>query len=168
MYVDDLLLIGHVIHEINQVKQLLHDRFTIKDLGDVKYFLGMEVAHSSRGIALFQRKCAMELLQDTSLLAAKPASTPIDASLKLQKSGTATFEDASSYRRLIGRLLYLTSTKPDLSFAVSQLSQYLANKMVENCQTGRRVLRYVKTVPASGLLFPVDSDLKVTGFANSN
>ena len=119
VYVDDLFLAGNDIHEINSVKQLLHDRFIIKDLGDIKYFLGMEVARSSKGITLFQRKYALELLEDAGLLVAKPASTPIDASLNLQKAGSALFEEASSYKRLISRLLYLTSTRPVLSFAES-------------------------------------------------
>ncbi|XP_019418514.1 PREDICTED: uncharacterized protein LOC109329291 [Lupinus angustifolius] len=83
VYVDDLILTGNNINEINHMKQLLDSEFSIKDLGKLKFFLGMEIARSTQGIFLYQRKYALDLLQETGMLAAKPSSTPMEYSTKL-------------------------------------------------------------------------------------
>lgn len=72
VYVDDLLLIGNDLPEIQNVKNLLDAKFSIKDIGPLKYFLGFEVARSSKGISLYQRKYTLDLLQYTGLLGSKP------------------------------------------------------------------------------------------------
>lgn len=132
VYVDDLVLTGTDLAEIESIKKLLDSRFSIKDLGALKYFLGLEVARSQRGISLSQRKYALDLLQDTGLLAAKPSSTPMDCKSKLHKNSGDAHTDITGYRRLIGRLLYLTHTRPDISYAVSNLSQFLDAATVEH------------------------------------
>ena len=83
IYVDDMILAGNDAHKIAAVKRTLDELFKIKDLGPLKFFLGLEVARSSKGISLCQRKYTLELLQQASLLACKPASTPMDHSLRL-------------------------------------------------------------------------------------
>jgi len=78
VYVDDIILAGNDKEEIVRIKQALNQTFKIKDLGDLRYFLGLEVAKSKEGIMINQRKYALELLTDVGLLACKPAPTPID------------------------------------------------------------------------------------------
>ncbi|XP_016200120.1 uncharacterized protein LOC107641128 [Arachis ipaensis] len=166
VYVDDLVLIGNDIGEINSIKQDLDDKFKIKDLGDLKYFLGMEVARSNSAIHIYQRKYTMDLLRDFGYLDCKPLFTPFDYSQKLSKESGTILTDNTVYRQLIGRLLYLTNTRPDISYAVGRLSQFLDCATTSHLQATFRVLRYLKGRPATGLFFSSTSNLHLTGFTD--
>ena len=119
VYVDDVLIACNDKTEIDRFKVMLDDKFKLKDLGDLKYFLGLEVARSDKGIALCQRKYTLEVLNDTGC---KLAKTPMKQDLRLSKLEGEELKDPSSYKRLIGRLLYLTITRLDITFAVHKLS----------------------------------------------
>jgi hypothetical protein len=110
----------------------------------------------------------LELLEDAGILGSKPAATPFDPSTKLGATTGTPFTDASSYRRLIGRLLYLTNTRPDISYSVQHLSQFVSRPMVPHYQAAQRILKYLKSSPAKGLFFSSSSELKLHGFADSD
>lgn len=168
VYVDDIVLTGDDLQEIQSVKQFLDSTFKIKDLGKLKYFLGLEIARSTQGIFLNQRKYALELLEDSGLLATKPSTTPFDCSLKLHDSDSPPYEDETAYRRLVGRLLYLTTTRPDIAFIVQQLSQFISQPLQVHHSAAIRVLKYLKSAPAKGLFYSSSSTLKLSGFADSD
>ncbi|PNX87642.1 retrovirus-related Pol polyprotein from transposon TNT 1-94, partial [Trifolium pratense] len=117
VYVDDIVLAGDDLAQIQHVKTFLDHQFCIKDLGKLRFFLGLEIARSPSGILLNQRKYTLDLLSDSGHLAVKPCSTPYDSSLKLHDADSPLYHDESAFRRLIGRLLYLTTTRPDIAFA---------------------------------------------------
>ncbi|XP_057719543.1 uncharacterized mitochondrial protein AtMg00810-like [Arachis stenosperma] len=168
VYVDDLVLVGDDLNEIENVKSVLHDKFKIKDIGDLKYFLGLEVASSKNGIALYQRKYALDLLKETGFQNCKPISTPIDYGVKLGKSTGELLTNFTPYREIIGKLLYLSNTRPDISYAIGKLRQFLDCATNEHLKAAHRVLRYIKRFPATGLFFSADSNLELTGFSDSN
>ncbi|XP_057437891.1 uncharacterized mitochondrial protein AtMg00810-like [Lotus japonicus] len=159
---------GDDLEEITKVKQFLDNQFKIKDLGNLRYFLGFEVARSKEGLVLSQRKYALDLIEEAGLLASQPVSTPMVPGTKFPALTDQPFSDISGYRRLIGRLLYLTNTMPDLSFAVSTLSQFLSTPMKEHHEAAMRILRYLKQQPGQGLFFSADSSHKLTGFCDSD
>jgi hypothetical protein len=168
VYVDDIILAGTSLSEFARIKGILDSQFKIKDLGSLKYFLGLEVAQSKEGITISQRKYCLDLLKDSGFLGSKPAATPLDPAVKLHNDSGKPYEYISSYMRLIGRLLYLTNTRPDISFAVQQLSQLLHKPTFAHYNAACRVIRYLKHNPGRGLLFPRHSELQLLGFSDAD
>jgi hypothetical protein len=166
IYVDDVILAGTSLTEFTRIKAILDINFCIKDLGELKYFLGLEVAHSKSGIIISQRKYCLDLLRDSGLLGAKPASTPLDTSIKLHNNLGKPYEDISSYRRLIGKLLYQNTTCPDITFATQQLSQFLHSPTVTHYHAACIVIRYLKNNPGQGIFFDRQSELQVLGYSD--
>ena len=126
------------------------------------------MAHSQAGITICQRRYCLELLTDSGLLGSKPVSTPTECSVHLRRDGTSPLSDAASYRRLVGRLLYLNSTRPDICFATQQLSQFMAAPTTAHLRAAHRVLRYLKASPGRGLLFRRGSDHQLLGFSDAD
>ncbi|KAK3023240.1 hypothetical protein RJ639_043352 [Escallonia herrerae] len=117
---------GNDEEEISKLKQVLSREFEIKDLGTLRSFLGMEVARSGRGISVSQRKYTLDLLKETRMLGCKPADTPMDPFNKVGLKKDSATVDKGRYQRLVGKLIYLSHTRPDISFAVSTaLSSYV-------------------------------------------
>ncbi|KAL4021159.1 hypothetical protein IC575_019950 [Cucumis melo] len=153
VYVDDIVLIGDDQTEINQLKQKMGDEFEIKDLGNLKYFLGMEVARSKEGISVSQRKYTLDLLTETGMLGCRPADTPIEFNCKLGNSDDQVPVDKEQYQRPVGKLIYLSHTRPDISFAVSVVSQFMQTPYEKHMEAVNRILRYLKNTPGKGLMF---------------
>ncbi|RVW79569.1 Retrovirus-related Pol polyprotein from transposon RE1 [Vitis vinifera] len=120
VYVDDIIVTGNDEEEISRLKTVLSKEFEIKDLGTLRYFLGMEVARSSKGIFVSQRKYTLDLLKETGMLGCKPSNTPMDPFNKIGSKEDMVVVDKGRYQRLVGRLIYLSHTRPDISFAVSK------------------------------------------------
>ncbi|CAL1397449.1 unnamed protein product [Linum trigynum] len=170
VYVDDVVLTGNDPQLIAQVKSFLHDRFSIKDLGPLKYFLGIEVARSPEGVVLSQRKYALDILTDAGVTGARPSRFPMEQNHDLTRPRPTddAAVDASSYRRLVGRLLYLTVTRPDITYAVNILSQFVHSPGPEHVTAAHRVLRYLKTSPGQGLFFPTGESLRLNAYCDAD
>lgn len=124
-YVNGIILASNDIISITALKIFLDDRFKIKDLGALKYFLGFEVASSKKGITLCQKKYELDILQDSRLLTAKPVQFRMEQNIKISSSEGDLIANASSYQRLIGRLIYLIISGLDLIYAIQVFSQYM-------------------------------------------
>ena len=131
------------------------------------FVLGLEIARIERGISISQRPYALQILEDTGFLGCKPAATPMEVNVKLSQDDGEELSDPALYRRLIGKLLYLTITRPDLSYAVNKLSQFLSKPRLPHFQAAQRVLQYVKGSPGQGLFFSSSSAVQLRAFAEA-
>ena len=153
VYVDDIILTGDDDVEIRQIKEALAREFKIKDLGEMKYFLGMEVARSKQGIYISQRKYILDLLNETGMLGCPPSDTPIRADKISDEVNLGKAVDMGKYQRMVGKLIYLAHTRPDIAFAVSMVSQHSHDPKQKHLDEVYRILRYLKGSPGRGLLF---------------
>ncbi|KAL0311158.1 UNVERIFIED_CONTAM: Retrovirus-related Pol polyprotein from transposon RE2 [Sesamum angustifolium] len=141
VYVDDILITGSDLVGIEEAKTYLQKHFVTKDLGRPRYFLGIEIAHSKHGISLSQRKYACDLLHEAGLLGTKPVDTPMDSNPDFWNDDDNYLEDKTKYRRLVGKLIYLTMTRPDISFAVGLVSQFMDKPRSVHWEVALRILK---------------------------
>nr|CAN70115.1 hypothetical protein VITISV_020105 [Vitis vinifera] len=168
VYVDDIILTGDHEEKIDLLKKLLTKEFEIKDLGNLKYFLGMEIARSKKGIAVSQRKYVLDLLNETGMLGCKPAETPMGSTVKLEESDGSAPVDKGRYQRLVGKLIYLSHTRPDIGFSVSVVSQFMNNPTKKHMTAVIRILRYLKMTPGKGLFFQRTTKKEIEIFSDAD
>ena len=125
MYANDIVITGSNSQLIEQLQQQLNSSFYMKDLGLLQCFLSLEAQHCPPGILLHQHKYTQELLSLAGLSDANSVLTPMEVNLKLHHENCDLLPDPSMYSQLVGSLNYLTITRPDISFAVQQVSQFM-------------------------------------------
>ncbi|CAM8925879.1 unnamed protein product [Rhodiola kirilowii] len=168
VYVDDLIISGNDAIFISTFKTYLSSCFHMKDLGVLKYFLGLEIARNSTGIFVSQRKYALEIIAESGLLGSKPCEFPMDSHHQLASVEGPDLDNPERYRRLIGRLVYLTITRPELCYAVHTLSQFMQSPKEPHWLAAIRVVRYLKGHPGQGLHLSQESALQLTAYCDSD
>ncbi|CAL2261909.1 unnamed protein product [Prunus armeniaca] len=144
IYVDDILITGNNLGAINSLKRFLHTRFRIKDLGDLKFFLGIEVSRSKKGISISQRKYTIDIPKDSGFLGVRPVLFPKEQNLKLSNT-CELLKDPAKYR-----------------------STFMHEPRKPHMEVALRILKYLKNTPGQGLFFPAQNDLRLRAYCDSN
>jgi Reverse transcriptase (RNA-dependent DNA polymerase) len=167
VYMDDIVLTGNDLAEMKRLKASLAKKFEMKDLGELRYFLGIEVARSKKGVILSQQRYVLDLLSDIGMLRCKPANTPIDTNHKLSGERGNQVEKGQ-YQRLVGRLIYLAHTRSDISYAVSVVSRYMHDPRIPHLETVYQILRYLNGCPGIGVFFRKMGHMRVEVYTDTD
>ena len=169
VYVDDIILTGNNADLVSQFVTRLAQRFSLKDLGNLSYFLGVEVVPYPSGILLSQRRYIQELLARTHMEQAKPVLTTLPTnSSSLTLSSGSPLSNPTEYRTVVGSLQYLSLTRPDVSFAVNRMSQFMHAPTDEHWQIVKRILRYLCGTINNGLLLYSNSPISLHAFSDAD
>lgn len=167
VYVDDFVIAYNDSTALQEFKDYLRRCFRMTDLGNLKYFLGIEVARNASGLYLSQRKYALDIIAETGLLGCKPCYVPVELNHKLAEA-TGPLANAKQYRRLVGRLIYLTNTRPELGYIVHILSTFMQQPLLPHWEAALRVVRYLKSYPGQGILLKANDSLQISAYCDSD
>ncbi|XP_070662215.1 uncharacterized mitochondrial protein AtMg00810-like [Malus domestica] len=167
LYVDDIILTGNSHSVIQQVINFLTSEFDIKDLGELHYFLGIQVIKTATGLFLSQSKYILDLLQKVEMVDCKPCDTPCLPYNRLVKDDGTPYNNPTAYRSIVGALQYLTFTRSGIAFSVHQVCQFMQSPMMSHFTTIKRILRYLKGTLSVGMSY-TRGDLLLKAFSDAD
>ncbi|CAL5412844.1 unnamed protein product [Camellia sinensis] len=168
LYVDDIIYTSSSSSLVAEFKSRMMHEFEMSDMGLLHYFLGLEVQQAEDGIFISQRKYAKDLLNKFGMLNCKPATTPMNINEKLQCEDGAEMADASRFRSLVGGLIHLTHTRPDIAFSVGMISRFMQHPSKLHFGAAKRVLRYIAGTMDYGIWYAKVFNFKLCGFTDSD
>jgi histone deacetylase 1/2 len=167
IYVDDIIITGSNNKSLEAFISQLNLAFSLKDLGNLHYFLGIEVYRDNSGMYLKQTKYIRDLLKKFNMENASSCPTPMVTGRQFTTKGEL-MSNPTHYRQAIGALQYLTNTRPDIAFAVNKLSQYMSSPTIDHWQGIKRILRYLHGTTNLGLHIKPSTDLDIAGFSDAD
>ena len=168
LYVDDLIVFGNDELMIVEFKDSMKREFDMTDLGRMRYFLGLEVLQKSNGIFISQHKYALEVLKRFGMDKSNSVHNPIVPGFKLVKDEGGVKVDKTYYKQVVGNLMYLTATQPDMMFVVSLISRYMENPTEMHLQVTKRALRYLKGTTDFGIFYKKEGDEELVAYTDSD
>ncbi|GJS34070.1 putative ribonuclease H-like domain-containing protein [Tanacetum coccineum] len=168
IYVDDIIF-GSTKKELcDEFEKLMKDKFQMSSMGELTFFLGLQVQQKKNGIFISQDKYVHEILKKFNYSDVKSASTPIDLEKPLVQDGDAADVDEHLYRSMIGSLMYLTASRPDIMFAVCACARFQVSPKSSHLLAVKRIFRYLKGKPSLGLWYSKDSPLELVAYTDSD
>ena len=168
LYVDDMIITSDDMQGIQDLKHFLGRQFEMKDLGPLNYFLGLEVSSSADGYYLTQAKYTSDLISQANITDNKIVDTLIEYNYRPNSHDGESLSDATLYRQLVGSLIYLTVTRPDISYAVHVVSQFMTAPISPHYVVILRILRYLKGTIFDGLHFSSHSSLTLQAYSDAD
>ncbi|GKF23758.1 putative ribonuclease H-like domain-containing protein, partial [Tanacetum coccineum] len=151
-----------------EFEKIIHKRFQMNSMGELTFFLGLQVTQKSAGILISQDKYVDEILRKFDFSTVKTASIPMETSKPLLKDTKAEDVDVHLYRSMIGSLMYLTASRPDIMFVVCACARFQVTPKVLHLHAVKRIFRYLKGQPKPGLWYPKDSPFNLEAYTDSD
>nr|GEX87822.1 hypothetical protein [Tanacetum cinerariifolium] len=168
IYVDDIIF-GYTNNDLCKAfEKLMKDKFQMSSMGELTFFLGLQVKQKKDGMFISQGKYVAKILRKFGLTDGKSASTPIDTEKPLLKDPDVEDVDVHTYRSMIGSLMYLTLSRPDIMFAVYACAHFQVTPKASHLHAVKRIFRYLKGKPHLGLWYPKDSPFNLMAYSNSD
>ncbi|GJT02221.1 putative ribonuclease H-like domain-containing protein [Tanacetum coccineum] len=168
VYVDDIIFGSTNKKLCTEFEKLMKDKFQMSSMGELTFFLGLQVQQKEVGIFINQDKYVAEILKKFNYTDVKCASTPVDLEKPLVKDGDADDVDVHLYRSMIGSLMYLTTSRPDITFAVCVCARFQVTPKRSHLLAVKRIFRYLKGKPTLGLWYYRDSPFELVAYTNSD
>ena len=168
LYIDDLIYVSNDGVMLDDFKKSMMNEFDMIDLGLLRYFLGIEVVQSPTSIFISQKKFVFETLDRFQMKDCNPVLTPTELGLKLTKHGAGKMVNATLYKQIVGSLMYLTSTRPDIMYAMSLISRYMENPSEVHLLAAKRIFRYLKGTTDFGITYKTTGKSRLIGFSDSD
>ncbi|GJY26003.1 retrovirus-related pol polyprotein from transposon TNT 1-94 [Tanacetum coccineum] len=168
IYVDDIIFAASTPELCDLFAKIMCSKFKMSMMGKISFFLGLQISQSPRGIFINQSKYALESLKKYGFESCDPVDTPMVEKSKLDEDKEGKAVDPSHYRGMIGTLLYLTASRPDLQFAICMCARYQARPTEKHLNAVKRIFRYLKGTVHRGLWYPKDSSIALTAFADAD
>lgn len=169
IYVDDLIFTGSDKEMMENFKSAMKEEFDMTDLGRMKYFLGVEVIQNIEGIFISQRKYIQEILLKFGMSNSNATKTPMVPGCKLTKDEAGTRVDSTQYKQMIGSLMYLTVSRPDLMYVMSLVSRYMETPTEIHMMAVKRILRYLKGTSEHGIYYKRGEDMEgIVAYSDSD
>ncbi|GKA02564.1 putative ribonuclease H-like domain-containing protein [Tanacetum coccineum] len=168
VYVDDIIFGSTKKSLCTKFEKMMHKKFQMSSMGELTFFLGLQVKQKEDGIFISQDKYVTEILKKFGFTDVKTASTPMETQKLLLKDEDGEEVDVYLYRSMIGSLMYLTSSRPDIMFAVCACARYQVNPKVSHLHVVKRIFRYLKGQPKLGLWYPKDSPFDLVAYTDSD
>jgi hypothetical protein len=168
VYVDDLVVIGGCINVINDFKKQMQTEFKMSDLGPLSFYLGIEVHQQDGVITLSQGSYAAKIVEKAGLAGCNPCAAPMEHRTSLSKESKAPLVDGTAYRSLVGSLMYLVNTRPDLAYSVGYVSRFMERPTAEHLAAVKRIIRYVAGTLNLGCRYSKNSKWKLVGYCDSD
>ncbi|GJW15521.1 putative reverse transcriptase domain-containing protein [Tanacetum coccineum] len=168
VYVDDIIFGSTKKSLCVEFEQMMHKRFQMSSMRELTFFLGLQVKQKDDGIFISQDKYMADILKKFDFVTVKTASTPIETNKALLKDEEAEDVDVHLYRSMIGSLMYLTASRPDIMFAVCACARFQVTPKVSHLHAVKRIFRYLKGQPKLGLWYPRDSPFDLKAFSDSD
>ncbi|GKA13472.1 putative ribonuclease H-like domain-containing protein [Tanacetum coccineum] len=168
VYVDDIIFGSTKKSLCTEFEKMMHKKFQMSSMGELTFFLGLQVKQKEDGIFLSQDKYVTEILKKFGFSDVKTASTPMETHKPLLKDADGEDVDEHLYRSMIGSLMYLTSSRPDIMFTICACARFQVNPKISHLHAVKRIFRYLKGQPKLGLWYPKDSPFDLVAFTDSD
>ncbi|GJW40385.1 uncharacterized mitochondrial protein-like protein [Tanacetum coccineum] len=168
VYGDDIFVTGISLDLINEFKRRMASQFEMSDLGELTYYLGIEVSQGKDCVEIKQERYARKILKEAGMEDCNATSYPMEKDLKLSKAEDEPEVEATQYRKVVGCLRYLLHTRPDLTYSVGVVSRYMQSPRESHARAIKQILRYLKGTTSFGIKYNRSNDMKLVGYSDSS